>query len=580
MTISFSGLASGLDTSSWVEALVSTKQQKITSLQTDLSKTKTKKNTLTETRTVFTNFRNSLEKITDKKFGGVFDLFNQTTASSSNADVFTATAGTGAVKQDYQIAVQQLATYSKATSKEAASAVADDSTVLTSLGFTKGNFAVYVDGVKTKINIEEDNTLGDLRSQLEAAGVDFSIDASGVVTIASADPSKELHVGSTTDSTNFAAIVGLKHNEDGTYSSTNSLFKANLSTVLTAEDSGFREAITQGSFTIGNATFNITDTTTLSSLITQINNSAEAQATAYWDDTTGKLNLISKKEGASYINIEAGTSNFTDVMGLTTTDRDGEGNIISSKMYTDTQELGKNALFTINGTSMVSTSNTVTSDVSRINGVTLTLNKVSSEEDGESTLKVAQDTSSLVSAVKDFIDAYNNTVDKIDEVTATGADFQRESALTSFKSTIRSYANGANTYNGGIYKLLSDIGISTGDANGNNLSTDTQTLQFDEEKFLNALEENPESVEAILGDENGILNQMENAVEQMLKSVSGFFDVKTTTLDSEITKTETRIKNQQEKVSAYQTQLEKKFSNMELLISQMQQNYSSFLTSS
>ena len=34
-TISFSGLASGLDTSSWVEAFVSVKQQKVTALQTD-----------------------------------------------------------------------------------------------------------------------------------------------------------------------------------------------------------------------------------------------------------------------------------------------------------------------------------------------------------------------------------------------------------------------------------------------------------------------------------------------------------------------------------------------------------------
>ena len=37
MTISFSGLASGLDTDSWVNALVSVKQLSVTSLQTQLS---------------------------------------------------------------------------------------------------------------------------------------------------------------------------------------------------------------------------------------------------------------------------------------------------------------------------------------------------------------------------------------------------------------------------------------------------------------------------------------------------------------------------------------------------------------
>ena len=90
-------------------------------------------------------------------------------------------------------------------------------------------------------------------------------------------------------------------------------------------------------------TITIDENTTLSSLISQINNSDEAQATAYWDDTTGKLTITSKKEGASYINIEAGTSNFTDVMGLTTTERDVDGNVVSTKMFTEVQELGKNS---------------------------------------------------------------------------------------------------------------------------------------------------------------------------------------------------------------------------------------------
>ena len=38
-----------------------------------------------------------------------------------------------------------------------------------------------------------------------------------------------------------------------------------------------------------------------------------------------------------------------------------------------------------------------------------------------------------------------------------------------------------------------------------------------------------------------------------------------------------KISKQKVKVSDYQAQLEKKFSNMELIIAKMQQNYSSFL---
>ena len=577
MAISFSGLASGLDTSSWVEALVSVKQDKITSLKTDLTEYQTTKSTLTDTRSAFNSLRNALEKLTDVKFGGAFDLFSQNSAKSSNEDVFTASVTTDAARQSYDVSVQQLATFTKATSIESASAVADDETVLSQLGIKEGTLTVYVDGLKTSIEIDKDDTLGDLKSQLATAGIKAEVDEKGFLNLSAYNEGESVNIGATTDTTNFVSLLGLKKNEDESYISTSSMFKATTATKLTSENSGFNEQITAGTFTIGNATFTINAKTTLSSLISQINNSDEAQATAYWDDATGKLSITSKKEGASYINIEAGTSNFTDVMGLTSTERDTEGNVVSSKMYTNAQELGQNAMFTINGTTMTSTSNTITSDVSRMEGVTLTLKKVSSEEDGTSKLDITQDTSGLVDAVKGFVKAYNDTMAKVDEVTAQGADLHGETSLTSLKQTIRNYATASNDANGGVYRLLSQIGISTGEADGANLASDTTSLQFDEDAFLKALEEEPESIQSILAGDNGVLSMMENTVEMSLKATVGFFDVKQSTLDSNITKTEEKITKQNQKIETYRSQLEDRFANMELLISQMQQNYSSFL---
>jgi len=581
MTISFSGLASGLDTSGWVEALVSVKQEKITTLKTDLTAFQKTKSTLNDTRSAFNSLRTALEKLTDVKFGGAFDLFSQNTAKSSDESIFTATVGSDASRQSYDITVQQLATYTKATSKESASAVADDETKLTSLGITVGSLSVYVDGVKTAINIEEDDTLGDLKSQLAAVGIKTEVDEKGSLKLSAQTEDNLINIGATTDSSNFVSLIGLERKEDGTYSSTNSLFKANIGTQLTAENSGFNEQITAGTFTIGDAVFTINENTTLSSLISQINTSEDAQATAYWDDATGKLTITSKKEGASYINIEAGTSNFTDVMGLTTTERDADGNVLSTKMFTDAQELGQNAMLTINGTSVISTSNTVSSDITRINGVTINLKGVTTPDENGNTkttkLDVGQDTSGLVDAVKGFVEAYNKVMSKVDEVTANGADLDGETSLTSLTRTIRNYATGSNTTNGGAFKLLAQLGISTGKADGNNLSTDTNSLQFDESAFKKALEEDPESVQKILAGENGVLNMMENTVEMSLKATVGFFDVKQSTLDSDITEMESKIKKQNTKVETYKKQLEDKFANMELMIAQMQQNYSSFL---
>lgn len=577
-TISFSGLASGLDTSSWVEAFVSVKKQKVTALQTDLKSKQTVKTTLNDTRSKFSTLRSAIEKLTDAKFGGSMNLFGNNSATSSNTDIFTATATSSATRQNYDITVQQLATYTKATSKNAASAVADDNTSLKNLGITKGSLTAYVNGQKYTVNIEDTNTLGDLKAKLAGFGIKTSIDDSGVLKFSAQNEGDEFHIGSTTDTTNLASLVGLTKQEDGSYVSTNSLFKASVASVLTSDKSGFNEQIKAGTFKIGSATFKIDDKTTLSSLISQINSSEDAQAYAYWDDAAGKLSITSKKEGASYINIEAGTSNFTDVMGLTNSTWDADGNVTSSKMYTEAQELGKNAQFTVNGTSMTSTSNVVTSDISRINGVTLTLKKASTQEDGTSTLKVTQDTSGLVEAVKSFVTAYNDVISNVEKVTANGADLHGETSLTSLRNTIRSYATGSNTSNGGVYKLLSEIGISTSSADGNNLSTNTDTLTLDEDKLKKALEENPESVKSILAGDGSALALMEDSIEQSLKSTVGFFDVKSSTLDSEIKKMQEKITKQNKSITTYKAQLEKKFSAMETTIAQMQQNYQSFLS--
>lgn len=567
MSISFSGLVSGLDTSAWVEALVSVKQEKVSTMQADLLALQTKKSTLSETRSTFNSLRTAIEKLTDKKFGGTFDLFAKSTAVSSNENIFTAASTGNALKQNYDIRVQKLATYTKAASFESASNVAGDETLLKNLGVTSGRFTVYVDGVRNAIDIDSETTFGSLKTALQSAGLNASLNEDGFLTINSA--TQTIDIGSTTDTSNFASLVGLTRQEDGSYMSTNAMFKVNTATVLTAADSGFKSQITEGTFTIGNAEFTVGANTTLSDIIAQINDNDEAQAKAYWDDTTGKLNIVSTKEGASYINIEAGTSNFTDVMGLTS----------GSTMLINAQTLGQNAELTINGTSIISSSNTVTSDISRIDGVTLTLKGVSAEDEEPATLSVTRDTSGLVDAVKNFVSAYNDVLSKVESVTASGADLQRESSLTSFANSLRNFASSRNSASTGIYNMLSEIGISIPKADTANISTNNiSSLEFDEELFLEKLQENPESVAAILADENGILNQMENTVEMALKATTGFFDVKQASIDSDIKNSQSKITKQQDKISKYRAQLEKKFGAMEKLIAQMQQNYSSFLT--
>ena len=75
--ITFSGLASGMDTSSWIKALVSIKQQSVTKLQKSKSTVETSSNVLSTIKSKVTTLRSSIEKFTDAKFGSSFDLFSK-----------------------------------------------------------------------------------------------------------------------------------------------------------------------------------------------------------------------------------------------------------------------------------------------------------------------------------------------------------------------------------------------------------------------------------------------------------------------------------------------------------------------
>ena len=117
MSISFSGLASGLDTSSWVESLVALKKAKVETYEEEKTKVQTTQETLLKIKSFFTSFRTMLEKVTDAKLGvGSMDIFAQKLATSSDTSILTAAATTEAEEASYDVTVDKLATGTQAVS--------------------------------------------------------------------------------------------------------------------------------------------------------------------------------------------------------------------------------------------------------------------------------------------------------------------------------------------------------------------------------------------------------------------------------------------------------------------------------
>ena len=566
-SITFTGLASGMDTTAWVEELVKTKKanryDKLVAKQETLT---AKQKAVSTVQSSFTSLRTSLEKITDSSLGGAFDLFSKTKATSSVDSIATATSSAGAAKASYTLSVKQLASATKASSSASALAI-NENTSMASLsdevakladGET-ASFSVYVDGEKQSISVGKDDTVKSVLDKLNEKGLTAEL-KDGKISISG----DNVVVGSNSDTLNITkAFSLLKNSETGAYES------YETKTIATSKDkiADILGADAKGTFKIGGAEFTIDDDTTFDSLIKEINSkSDEAGVKAEFDSNNGQLVFTATTNGSFNINIEKGTSSFTDKMGFTN----------GSKL--NDQKLGSFAIFTINGETRMASSNTISSDVTGIENVTFNLKGVSTDEKTSTTIKVGTDSDDLVSAVKSWIEQYNKTLDLVDEQTASGATLSGESSLESLRRSVRTSAS-AKQSGAGEYSLLAQIGISTGKAS-TDLSKLTDHLELDEEKLIKALEEDPESVKALLvGGENnkGILTNMEDIVDESLKS-TGYFTTRNNSLDRENTNIKSSASAENTKVKAYQARLQAQFQAMENMISKMQSAYSSAMS--
>lgn len=574
MSISFTGLGSGMDYSTWIDQLVEVKMQSVKTLETQQANLNNRKSAFNTIKSNFSTVRSSLQTVADSSYGGSMDLFASNTTTSSNNKFVTATVTNNAPRQDLSIFVKQLATTTTATSTNTLGKAISEDTVFSNLAngnARTGSFSVYVDNEKHEIEISSDDTLADIKNKLEEInGINVSIN-NGKFTIQS---DKNISLGSNADKSNFATVLGLTNYsaESNSYTSNHTITELKDGTKLLDKNSGFSDGVTAGTFKIGNATFKIDENTTLMSLISDINNSSDAGVKATFDYTSGKLILNSKTTGSMNINIEAGTSNITDILGFTT----------NGKLVDGSQTTGQNAQLTINGTDVTSFSNTITSDVTGLTGVTLNLTAAMTSSDENTTISIKQDTDKIYDAISQLVKNMNTAIANVDTVTATSEDSQGilayESQLTNLKNSMRTTMLERQQLSDGSYASLAMIGISTG-AVGAGIEANTNQLVIDETKLKEALEADPEMVrELLIGNDNSRSN---GAINKVLKQVDasldtrGYFTTKASSIDSELSSIAEKITTKTEQTEAYREKLLKQFQSMDSAIAKLQEQYSS-----
>lgn len=578
MTITVTGLGSGLDYDSWIEALVAVKQTEIDAVSSKIKTVEESKDTLNDIESSYSTLLDSIKSFTTTISKN--NVFNQKTVTSSS-DAVTAEVTAYSKTQNVNVTVSQLATETTAQSATNVTSYIDEETKIGDIAnksIDAGTFSIYINGVKSEVSITSDMTMGEvidtINNSSDFEGITASLSSDGKLTIASDNATNyKVTLGSSSDTSDFLTVMSM-NGTNSSYTSSKSLSDTDTTSALTSSTYA-NGTVTEGYFTIGNASFKIDSSTTIDSIVSSINKSSEAGATAYWDSTAGKLVLTATDGGAVNINLEAGSatdntadsSNFLYIMGLTKAD--------GTTLADNSQTLGKNAILTVNGTSITSSSNTVTSDVTGITGLTLTLNDTTT-----STAKVAvtSDTSKVEESLQTFVDALNDVISTTDEATGTTGDLYGESILKSLRNKLRTLTTARVDDLDSTYNVLAKIGI-TSKLTENSDGSKSTSFVLDTKTLKTALEDDPDAVEKLLtgeGDTAGVLDKLQNVVDDALDVSDGYFATKETSIDKQVGRFEDKIERMTDSLDKYRERLEAKFAAMDTLISSLEKSASIF----
>lgn len=298
-------------------------------------------------------------------------------------------------------------------------------------------------------------------------------------------------------------------------------------------------------FKINNQEFTVDpDTTSLNQVIAQVNANKAAGVTMAYDAQSGKVFLSTTATGSTAkIVLE-----------------DVSGTFLTNTLKLPTYREGQNAIFTINGFSTTSSTNSYT-----INGTTFQFSGTT-PENSTVTVTVGYDVDAIVSAIKGMVDAYNSTLktmtdlyyqkrnrdyppltdeqrkaltqDQIEkwEKLARSGMLSNDPTLDNVISTLRSIASSIvegqpiSIIDGKEVKLnsLSAIGINTENW------WDRGQLKVDESKLRRAIEADPEAVMRLFTNPNatgsltdtsdpnsGLAVRLYNTVNNAIKIITG-----------------------------------------------------------
>jgi flagellar hook-associated protein 2 len=291
-------------------------------------------------------------------------------------------------------------------------------------------------------------------------------------------------------------------------------------------------------------------------------------AIAAGDSLTAVMKKINDSEAGVRASIVDGHLILTGEERATVELGEVEDGILSGLKLTTEKGLEKiqddtKAKVKIDGVEIESDTNTL-QDV--IPGVTLNLQGM-----GTTTVTIAHDTGKALAAVKGFIEQYNSAYDFISSLLDYNPDTRASGAL--FGETVLMQIQGklrqtvGNPVEGlpAELNMLAQLGITTGKIGAG--VTATGKLELDEEKFLRALEANPDGVANLLEVVGDTLHEELTA---LTRSTTGIISGREKAVQDRIADLKGQVERWEVRLEKREETLVRQFTAMEKALSQLQ----------
>jgi len=539
-----SGLASGIDWTSLINAMVSAERAPETAWNSQITTLNNKNAAYQTVGSDLSAVQTDIATLSDPSF------FQSALTSSSNPAVASATAAQGAALGTYTFSVSHLATAASITGSQVTAQPISSSNNVSGLALNSSVFATPITAGTFTVNgqtitISDTDTLQSVFTQINAAtggAVTGSYDSTtDKITLQSSSP---ITIGSAADTSNFLQAVGLFNNGTGTISSAAPLGAVNLYTA--ADNSGLSTAISSGagSFTINGVAINYdASSDTINDILNDINSSA-AGVTATYDSVNHQFSLTNDSAGDIGITLSDNTGNFLAATGL----------------LAGTTNQGSNLQYSINGSpTLTSNSNTVNGTTIGITGLTFT-----AQGSGSTTINVSTDTTTIANQITKFVNDYNTAQKYISSQTATTKDSNGNTVpglltgdfdIEQISFQLRQAATAVVGNFAGDIKSVNDIGI-TSNGQDNTLSLNATTLD-------SALSNNLASVQSLFSQSGtGLAHQLNT---YLLNTIGGNGPLLTaeSSFSSQVTSLQQHITQLESKISIDETAMQNEFVQME-----------------